>query len=89
MWGNPHMDFYMLVSEKKAVRSPGCTSWETTVHMIMRETIKCGKDFLSLGLLIPEIKLDWLLWKDSITTVLKRDSDTKRTRLTQKKIYLP
>lgn len=39
----------------------------------MKKTIKCSKNFLSLGFLIPEIKLDWLPWKDSITSMLKRD----------------
>lgn len=30
------------------------------VTLIMRDTIKCGKDLLSLGLLIPEIELNQL-----------------------------
>jgi len=37
----------------------------------MKEAIKCGKDFLSLGFLVAAIELDRLSWKDSITSTLK------------------
>ena len=50
----------------------------------MRNTIKCGKDLLSLGLLIPEIELDQLPWKDSIATVLKRGKVTQDQIHTEK-----
>ena len=39
--------------------------------LIMKEAIKCGKDFLSLGFLVAAIELDRLPWKDSITSTLK------------------
>ena len=39
--------------------------------LIMRETIKCRKDFLLLGFLIAEMELGRLPWKDSITAMLK------------------
>ena len=39
--------------------------------LIMKEAIKCGKDFLSLGFLVAAIELDRLSWKDSITSTLK------------------
>lgn len=39
--------------------------------LIMRETIKCRKDFLSLGFLVAEMELDRLPWKDSVTAMLK------------------
>lgn len=44
----------------------------------MRKIIKCGKDFLSLGLLIPEMELDWLPGKNSIAIMPKRDKVTQR-----------
>lgn len=44
----------------------------------MKEAKKCSKNFLSVGLHIPEIGLDWLPWKDSITTMLKRDKMAQR-----------
>lgn len=37
--------------------------WKTRVSaatLVIKKTIKCGKNFLSLGLLTPEIELDWL-----------------------------
>lgn len=56
------------------------------VTLIMRDTIKCGKDLLSLGLLIPEIELNQLPWKDSIATVLKRGKVTQDQIHTEKNL---
>lgn len=47
----------------------------------MRETIKYSKNFLSLGLLICEIELDWLLWKDFMASMLKKGKVAQRDQI--------
>lgn len=54
--------FYMITSDSRNLSGHHIVNaLEATVHeaiLIMRESIKCGEDFLLLGLLIPEIDLD-------------------------------
>lgn len=54
--------FYMITSDSRNLSGHHVVNaLKATVHeaiLIMREIIKCGEDFLLLGLLIPEIDLD-------------------------------